>query len=1663
MQFSHLHCHTQYSLLDGAADIKKLFKKAKADEMPAIAITDHGNMFGVFEFVAEGHKQGIKPIVGCEFYLVEDRHKKQFTKEQKDVRRHQLLLAKDAEGYKNLSKLCSLGYIEGMYGKYPRIDKELLLKYHKGLIATTCCIGASVPQAIIKQGEEAGRKEFKWWFDLFGEDYYVEIQRHGIRDQIIANESLLKYAKEFNVKVICSNDSHYVEQDDANAHDILLCVNTGDKQSTPTNKDFDDANPMPKGTRFAFFNDEFYFKTKAEMLKTFSDLPESLDNTQEIVDKVELLKLNRDILLPNFPIPEEFKKHSISQMIDFNGKMKELTPDVLNQWEFLKHWTFEGALKKYGEITPEVEDRLNFELNTIKNMGFPGYFLIVADFIQAGRDMGVLIGPGRGSAAGSAVAYAIGITNIDPIKYDLLFERFLNPDRISMPDIDTDFDDAGRQKVIDYVVQKYGKNQVAAIVTYGTMAAKSSIKDVARVMDLPLAEANAVVKLVPDKPTYAINLDKVFKVPLEKMAEIISPDEIENLKKLREMLRGNDLTAKVLKEAQRLEGTVRNVGIHAAGIIIAPSDLTDLIPVSTSKESELLITQYEGKIIEDAGVIKMDFLGLRNLTIIKEALRMIKQNHGVEIEIDEVPLDDPKVYELFQRGETNAIFQFESDGMKKYMRELKPDRFGDLIAMNALYRPGPIAYIPNYINRKHGRELVQYDLPEMEEYLADTYGICVTGDTLIHDAKTGERVRIDSLQNRVGEFWVQGVNEYLIPESAPITHWVCNGEKEVIELKLRNGSRVKLTPDHQVLTEAGWVEAGKLQKGSVIATPRKLFVENEQEYDRNKLRVLAYILADGSLSGCSSTADFVSKDNELINAYTESLNAFERLKARTLLQVREVTRVMVAGTDKAHYHETNSLVSQLREWGLKTMKGGCRSDEKFIPAFVFGLSEDTIAFFLASLWDCDGHIAHDLCHFKTISPYLANGVKTLLLRLGIYTVTYESTYFNNRREQEMTAYQVTVYNLKAFAETIAPHLVVKKMKEVKLTGNEVHDSVSRQKFLDELGQIWKGSGRGLMEKYGFDRQHLLPSKLKKYARISRNAVLPLTQKLSLSQTSKLLNVRWDEIVEIRAIGREKVYDITVEGIHNFVGNNIILHNCTYQEQIMLLSQKLAGFTKGDADVLRKAMGKKQIEVLNKMKGKFVEGGTKNNLDPKKLEKVWTDWEAFASYAFNKSHSTCYAFVAYQTAYLKTHYRAEYMAAVLTSSLGNIDKITFFMEECKAINIPVLGPDINESERSFGVNKKGEIRFGLGGIKGTGDAAVESIIEERALNGPYQDLFDFITRVNLRTVNKKTLESLAYAGALDCFGLHRAQYFVPAEGESQNFIERLIKYANNHAADKANAQSSLFGAMGGSEMAIQQPKAPVVEPYGDIERLRLEKDVVGFYISGHPLDMFRLELENFCTCTLDKVMRTNESQIIEAASAEENENDQLPMTNDQLPIINDQMGGKPLLLGKDISVAGIVSSFQIRTTQKGNPFCIFKLEDYSGMMEMSLFGEDFVKFSNYIQIGHFLYLKGRLQNRWKSEDQFEFKPSQIQLLSQIREKLTKEIRLTVELDLIDEAMITQINEAVTKNPGGCSLTLDVVDSISHSQVRLLSRTRRVSPSNAFFKIIENMGAVKFSLN
>ena len=690
MNFSHLHVHTQFSLLDGAAPIKSLYDKAIADGMPALAISDHGNMFGVFEFVKHAHtlknadgSLKVKPIVGCEFYITENRHQKQFTKEQKDPRHHQILLAKNTEGYKNLSKLTSLGYIEGLYSKYPRIDKELIHKYHKGLIATTCCLGALVPQTILKKGEAEAENEFKWWLNIFQKDYYVELQRHGIPEQDKVNKILLKFAKKYDVKVIASNDSHYVDEKDFNAHDILLCINTGETQATPAIREFTDDDVSVKNKRFAFANNQFYLKNTSEMLSAFDDLPHALDNTNEVIDKIDVLDLKRDILIPNFPVPKEFE----------------------NQEAYLEHLTWSGAKKRYETITPEIEERLNFELFTIKTMGFAGYFLIVSDFIVAGKDLGVFVGPGRGSAAGSVVAYCIGITNIDPIKYNLLFERFLNPDRKSMPDIDTDFDDEGRQKVLDYVVDKYGKNQVAQIITYGTMAAKMSIKDVARVMDLPLSESNALAKLVPDRP--GTSLKKVLKAPVTGPKSLtddgVGPDDMSNILKLRDIYNGEDIRSKVLHEAEILEGSVRNTGIHASAIIIAPQDLMELIPVATSKDSELWLTQIDGSNIESAGVLKMDFLGLKTLSILKTALGLIKKNHGVSIELDKLPLDDEETYKLFQRADTNGTFQFESSGMQKYLRELKPDKFDDLIAMNALYRPGPMAYIPTFIERKHGQ------------------------------------------------------------------------------------------------------------------------------------------------------------------------------------------------------------------------------------------------------------------------------------------------------------------------------------------------------------------------------------------------------------------------------------------------------------------------------------------------------------------------------------------------------------------------------------------------------------------------------------------------------------------------------------------------------------------------------------------------------------------------------------------------------------------------------------------------------------------------------------------------------------------------------------------------------------------------------------------------
>ncbi|MFL5739983.1 MAG: DNA polymerase III subunit alpha [Flavisolibacter sp.] len=1206
MKFSHLHVHTQYSLLDGAASIPALYKKAIDDGMPALAISDHGNMFGVFDFVSQAYKHldengkpKVKPIVGCEFYLTADRHRKSFSKEEKDPRHHQILLAKNEVGYKNLIKLSSLGYTEGLYSKYPRIDKKLVEQYHEGLIATTCCLGAMVPQAILKKGEAEAEKEFKWWLDLFGEDYYVEFQRHGMAEQEKVNQVLIKFARKHGVKIIASNDSHYVDQEDFNAHDILLCINTGEKVATPALREFSDDDVLVKDKRFAFPNDQFYFKKTSEMAKAFHDLPEAIDNTNEIVDKVQLLNLKRDILLPAFPIPKEFQIHSDSN---------------LNQWEYLKHLTYEGAKNRYSEITEELRERIDFELFTVKTMGFAGYFLIVSDFIKAGRELGVFVGPGRGSAAGSVVAYCIGITNIDPIKYNLLFERFLNPDRKSMPDIDTDFDDVGRQKVIDYVVEKYGRNQVAQIVTYGTMAAKMSIKDVARVMDLPLPDSNALAKLVPERP--GTKLHRVLHAPLlgrdgeKPLEEEYGSDDLENIKKLREIYQGKGIQTDVLRIAERLEGSVRNTGIHAAGIIIAPKDLSELIPVFASKDTNLCITQIEGSIIEDSGVIKMDFLGLKTLTIIKDALEMIRQNHGVDIDIDNIPLDDVKTYELYQRGDTIATFQFESPGMQKYLKELKPDQFADLIAMNALYRPGPMAYIPRYVDRKHGVEEVSYDLPEMEEYLQETYGITV-----------------------------------------------------------------------------------------------------------------------------------------------------------------------------------------------------------------------------------------------------------------------------------------------------------------------------------------------------------------------------------------------------------------------------------YQEQVMLLAQKLSGFSKGDADVLRKAMGKKDRKTLDKMKDKFIEGASKKGHPKKTLEKVWTDWEAFAQYAFNKSHSTCYAYVAYQTAWLKAHYPAEYMSAVLNHA-GAIEKLTFYMEECKRMGIKVLGPDINESQKGFAVNDSGGIRFGLGGLKGVGENAIENIISERKKEGFYKDPFDFIKRVNQRAVNKRTLESLIYAGAFDTFPqLHRAQYLCVPEGETQSGLEKMVKFANIVQAQAVHSTNTLFGDLP-AVLDIKPPQIANCPPWSLTEQLDKEKEVTGIYLSGHPLDHYKFEIRHYGITSIQDFNEVKESQTLASA-------------------------------GKTYKLICLVSVANHRISRQGNKFGSFVLEDYSGKTEIVLFGDDYVRYNAYLQQGQAIFITGTFKQRF-NKSEYEFRISSLALAENIKRQMTRQLVLEMDVRTIEKETIDFLEENIRKFPGKSNLRIVVSEPKNKLKANLVTLDRGIEMNADLIDFLDHKPEIDVSV-
>ena len=1182
--FSHLHNHSQFSILQSTTSISNLVKAAVANNMPAVALTDTGNMMGAFIFVKEALKHNkdaenpIKPIVGCEFNVCEDHTNKSV----KDNGYQIVLLAKNKNGYHNLAKMSSIAFIDGFY-YVPRIDKKIIEQYKDDIIVLSGNMYGEIPSKILNVGEKQAEEALLWWKATFGDDFYLELTNHYQENEQHVNEILLEFSKKHQVKSIATNNTFYINKSDAESHDILLCVKEGEKQATPKGKG--------RGFRYGLPNDEYYFKSQEEMKRLFQKTPDAIINIQEIVDKIEIYTLARDVLLPKFDIPEEF----IDKKDDEDGGKR-------GENAYLKYLTFKGAEKRYGkELDAETKERLDFELSVIENTGYPGYFLIVQDFITKAREMGVSVGPGRGSAAGSAVAYCLWITNIDPIAYDLLFERFLNPDRVSLPDIDIDFDDEGRQKVIDYVIDKYGANQVAQIITYGTMAAKSSLRDTARVLDLPLQDADRIAKLVPNT-----KLATIFGEDAKSISKIkeLRKDEILNVNELRNLAEGEGIEAQTIRQAIALEGSVRNTGTHACGVIITPEDITNLIPVATAKDSDLYVTQFDNHVVEDAGLLKMDFLGLKTLTLIKDTCKIVKALHGVDLDPDSFPLDDEKTYELFQRGETVGIFQYESPGMQKHMKALKPTEFADLIAMNALYRPGPMEYIPLFIQRKHGIEAIEYDLPAMEEYLKETYGVTV-----------------------------------------------------------------------------------------------------------------------------------------------------------------------------------------------------------------------------------------------------------------------------------------------------------------------------------------------------------------------------------------------------------------------------------YQEQVMLLSQKLAGFTKGEADVLRKAMGKKIFALLEKLKPKFIEGGKKNGHPEEILEKVWKDWEAFAAYAFNKSHSTCYAYIAYQTAYLKAHYQAEYMAAVLSNNMRDIKSVSFFMDECKRANIEVLGPDINESFYKFAVNKEGAIRFGMGAIKGVGENAVAAIVKERKKNGNYKSIFDLAKRVDLRSANKKAFDGLVLSGGFDSFtDTHRAQYF-ELDDRGQTFIERAIRFGNKFQENANSAQVSLFGET--SEVQFEEPKIPECEPWGVMEKLAKEKEIIGMYISGHPLDDYKTEMKYFCNAPISVFNNLN------------------------------------ALLNKDITIGGIVTDVQHRISKNGKGWAAFTIEDYSEAHEFRMFGEDYLKFKHFLIPNSFLHIKISVRPSWREGDvRVQF--NGIQMLQDVLETLAK--KLTLQLDILElsDKKIETIKHIVDEHKGKNLLNFVVYDMDEKIKLHMPSRTSKVHISQELLNELDALN-LSYKLN
>jgi DNA polymerase III subunit alpha len=1585
-------------MLDGAARIGEVVGAAVADGQPAIGITDHGNMYGILDFYKECRKQGIKPILGTEAYMAHDsRHERPARRGRVDdsggdadggkkLYYHLTLLAEDNAGYKNLIQLASRAFMEGYYYK-PRVDWDTLSDHAGGLIATTGCLGGHVLQSLMQGDVEGATAKAARLQDIFGKDnLFVELQDHGIPEQHKTNPQLLDLARRIGAPLLATNDSHYVHREDAVAQDALLCVQTGSLMSDPN--------------RFKFHGDEHYLKTAAEMRSLFGQVPQACDNSLWVAERCDVEIDFGKPQLPNFPLPEGFATDG----------------------DYLRHLTFEGARERWGEQLPDaMVERLAYELKVIEDMGFSSYFLIVWDLIAHARRSGIRVGPGRGSAAGCAVAYTLRITDLDPIRYDLLFERFLNPSRISMPDIDMDFDSRFRDEMIRYAAERYGRDHVAQIVTFSTIKARAAVRDAARVLGHPYIVGDRVAKAMPplimgrDTPLYAC---------LEPHPKY--EDGYKMAGELREMYEADPDTRQVIDVAKGLEGLRRQDGIHAAAVVITKEPLTEYLPIQRKPENGVpveeapVVTQYEMHGVEDLGLLKMDFLGLRNLDVISDTIEVIRESRGVELDIDNVPLDDPATYELLKRGDTIGVFQLEGGPMRALIRSLAPTSFEDVAALVALYRPGPMAanMHNDYADRKNGRKSVEYLHSDAEDVLGNTYGLCLTGDTIVHEALTGRPNRLDEI-DPAGGFWVQAVDDDLKPVVRQVTHWIDNGERETVRLRLVNGMELTGTPDHPVLTEGGWKGLGELTRDDHVAAPHQLIgpiILGRMR--RSRLRILAYLLADGALS-VRSAVTFVNADESVLEEFASCVHdAFPSTRVSRSAGPRGVTRLTV-GNGRGNGGGPSPLLTWLRELGLKfapgSSPGGPRSAEKWVPAEVFSLPDDDIGWFLAALWDCDGHVGDRFAHYRTISSRLARDVQALLHRLGFAAAIYRAPYTNPDGTARV-AYQVTVFDGARFAATIAPHLAHAAKREVLFDAESRGGTHDRATVVAAAKAAWTGSVRGLADEAGLPRWHLMPYAIERHPRIHAVSVQRLVDALDLSDVRRSMGVRWIGVESVRPAGVQRVYDLTVEEVHNFVANGMIVHNCIYQESVMRIAQKFAGYSLAAADNLRKACGKKDRKLIAKERAKFIEGCEIAGYGSE-LGNQWFDIiEPFADYAFNRSHAFGYGYVAYQTAFLKANYPAEYLAALLTSVKANLDKAAIYLAECRTMGISVEVPDINRSESDFtpvvetddARNEKLSIVFGLSAVRNVGEGLVAHIVAEREANGPFTDFYDFCQRVDTQVLNKRTVESLIKAGAFDDVG-H------PRKGLLTVF-EQIVDHTVARRRERDMGIMTLFGGGddGGPGDDFERTAVPDLE-FDKRDRLAFEKEMLGLYVSDHPL----LGAEAVLARRADGAI-------------------------DELDSFDD---------GAMKSIGGVITGLQRKWTRKGDLMAVFALEDMRSSVEVMVFPRTMQEQGHKLADDAVVVVKGRVDKR---DDAPKLIAQSIDVL-EVGDSDAEPLRVRVPPQLLSQATVAHLKQILADHPGGAPVFLH----LGERQVVRLPEGWNVDTSNGLLgqlKVVLGAGAI-----